>query len=122
MVKKEQKNIGIPGIENPKDKCSDPFCPFHGGLKIRGRVFNGTVVSVKPMNTAIIRWDTRIFIPKYERFQKRRSKVYAHAPSCLHVHKDDKVVIGECRPLSKTKKFSVLKKVEEEKWRDLRQM
>lgn len=113
MAKKEKvKNIGIPGIEIPKESCSDELCPFHGNLKIRGRIFDGTVISVKPSKTAIVMLERRIFLPKYERFEKRRSRVYAHAPLCLHIRKDDMVTIGECRPVSKTKKFAVLKKLE----------
>ncbi len=113
MAKKEKvNNIGIPGIEAPKESCSDELCPFHGGIRIRGRIFDGTVMSIKPSKTAVIMLEWRVFLPKYERFEKRRNKVYAHAATCLHIRKGDSVTIGECRPISKSKKFAVLKKLE----------
>lgn len=115
MAKKENngaRNIGLPNIEYPTEKCNDENCPFHSPkVRIRGRIFEGTVISTKPSNTAIVQWNRRIFLPKYERFEKRLSQVSAHAPPCLHVKKDDVVTIGECRPISKTKRFVVIKKV-----------
>lgn len=115
MAKKEKtgaRNIGLPDIEYPTEVCNDPKCPFHApNIRVRGRIFEGTVVSTKPANTAIVQWGRRVFLPKYERFEKRQSKVNAHAPPCLHVKKNDTVTIGECRPISKTKKFVVIKKV-----------
>lgn len=111
--KNEVRNIGIPGIVPPTEKCNDPKCPFHGReIRIRGRLFKGVVTSVKPTKTAVVEWERYFYVPKYERFEKRRSKVKAHAPPCLHVKKDDIVTIGECRPISKTKKFVVIKKEE----------
>ncbi|MCD6547444.1 MAG: 30S ribosomal protein S17 [Nanoarchaeota archaeon] len=107
------RNIGIPGINPPSDTCNDKYCPFHGKISIRGRLFEGVVVSDKPTRTVVVKWERRVYFPKYERFEKRFTKVNAHAPKCLHIKKDDKVIIGECRPLSKTKKFVVLAKVGE---------
>ena len=106
------KNIGIVGIETPKENCTDLSCPFHGTLKIRGRIFEGTVKSVKPSNTAIIFWERRVFYPKYERFEKKITRLTAHRPPCMHIKQGDKVVIGECRPVSKTKKFAVIARVD----------
>ncbi len=112
-TKKEKvKNVGISGVEFPKTKCDDLNCPFHGTLKIRGRVFEGVVESIKPSKTAIVRWERRVFCPKYERFEGRFTKVSAHRTGCLNIKKDDLVIIGECRPISKSKKFVVLGKVE----------
>ncbi len=111
--KAKEKYIGIPGIKPPKETCDDPNCPFHGKLGIRGRAFRGVVQSIKPSKTAIIKWERRVFFPKYERFEKRFTKVNAHKPPCLHIHQGDEVIIGECRPISKTKKFAVIGKVGE---------
>jgi len=112
MKKEQGRNIGIPGIEAPSERCNDSNCPFHAqNIKVRGRIFEGVVVSTKPSNTAIVQWERRLFLPKYERFEKRLSKVNAHSPPCLHIKKDDIVTIGECRPISKTKKFVVINKV-----------
>ena len=112
-IKNKMKNIGIMGVNPPKDICNDPNCPFHGNIGVRGRVFKGVVESVKSLNTVIVRWERRIYYPKYERFEKRFTKVSAHKPGCIHLAKGDSIVIGECRPISKTKKFVVLSKVDE---------
>jgi small subunit ribosomal protein S17 len=112
MAKKEVREIGIPDVAAPSETCTDVNCPFHGKLGVRGRIFTGVVMSTKPNKTAIVGWERRTFLNKYERFEKRKSKVFVHAPPCLHVHKDDEVIIGECRPISKSKKFVIFKKVE----------
>ena len=102
------KNIGIP-VKAPEKECDDERCPFHGILKIRGRLFEGFVKSVKD-NTAKVEWEYLVRIPKYERYERRRTRVYAHVPKCIEIKSGDKVRIGECKPLSKTKKFVVIEK------------
>ena len=104
---KKVRNIGIPGVEAPKETCTDINCPFHGQLGIRGRVFEGKVLSVKAAKSAVIEWERRVYVHKYERFERRLSCIIAYAPPCLHLKQGDTAVFGECRPLSKTKKFVV---------------
>ncbi len=45
---------------------------------------------------------------RYERYEKRRTRVAAHNPPCINAKEGDKVVIAECRPLSRTKKFVII--------------
>ncbi len=106
-----KKTIGIE-VKAPGKKCADPNCPFHGSLGVRGRSFVGIVASDKMAKTVTVFWDRTIYIPKYERYTTKRSKVKAHNPDCLNVKKGDKVMIMECRPLSKTKNFVVVEKIE----------
>ncbi len=108
--KKEAKNIGIE-VNPPKKICSDGNCPFHGFLKVRGRIFAGKVVSRKE-KTVAVEWDYLNYVPKYERSERRRSRVYAHLPPCMDIAVGDKVRVAECRPLSKTKSFVVIEKAE----------
>ena len=103
----EAKNIGIP-VEKPKGKCNDNNCPFHGRLQCRGRIFVGTVISVNMQKTAIIEWHRKHFLKKYERYEKRESRVKAHNPECVNAKEGDIVKIMECRPLSKTKNFVIV--------------
>lgn len=105
------KNIGVKGVEPPKTSCEDVNCPFHGGLKVRGRVFEGEVVSDKMAKTVVVKWGWLRFIPKFERYEKKTSKAHAHNPPCINAKKGDKVKIMECRPLSKTKKFAVIQRL-----------
>jgi small subunit ribosomal protein S17 len=111
--KTDAKNIGIPNVTYPSETCSDANCPFHSrNVTVRGRLFEGKVMSAKPTNTVVVQWARRLYVPKYERFEKRWSKVNAHTPPCLHIKKDDTVTIAECRPISKTKKFVVINRIE----------
>lgn len=110
----EIKNTGIK-VAKPAGKCDDDNCPFHGSLKCRGRIFTGTVTSVKMQKTTIVEWWHRQFLRKYERYEKRKSRVKAHNPACINANEGDIVRIMECRPLSKTKNFVVVEVLGKEK-------
>jgi small subunit ribosomal protein S17 len=103
------KNIGIE-VKAPKKTCEDNNCPFHGNVKLRGRTHVGTVRSSKAHRTATVEWPGIRFIQKYERYQKRRTKIKVHNPDCIGAEKGDFVKIAECRPLSKTKNFIIIEK------------
>ncbi|RLJ09294.1 MAG: 30S ribosomal protein S17 [Candidatus Aenigmatarchaeota archaeon] len=102
-----KKYIGIP-IKPPEKECEDKKCPWHGTLSVRGRVFQGEVKSAKSRRTVIVEWGYHRFVKKYERYERRKTRVTAHNPRCIRAKEGDKVVIAECRPLSKTKKFVVV--------------
>jgi len=99
------------GIKPPKEKCLDPKCPFHGTLSVRGRTLEGVVVSDKMSRTVAIEMERMQVIPKYERYERRTSKIHAHNPPCIAARIGDKVKIMECRRLSKTKAFVVVQKL-----------
>ncbi len=99
--------IGIE-VTEPKEKCEDPNCPFHGTLPVRGQVLEGIVTSNKAERTITVERSFYKFIQKYERYEKRKSKIQAHLPDCIQVNVGDAVKIAECRPLSKTKYFVVV--------------
>jgi small subunit ribosomal protein S17 len=103
----KSKGIGFE-IKQPTKSCSDKNCPFHGNLTVRGRILTGTVVSDKMAKTVSVAWERRVYVPKYERYEKRRSKVKAHNPDCIDAKKGDSVRICETRPLSKTKNFVII--------------
>ena len=110
----EMKNIGLE-VSKPKKACQDDNCPFHGTLKCRGRVFTGTIVSSRMQKTVNVEWEWQNYLRKYERYEKRRSRVKAHNPSCINANEGDIVKIMECRPLSKTKNFVVVEVLGREK-------
>jgi small subunit ribosomal protein S17 len=101
------RDIGL-DVKPPQDACTDPNCPFHGRLPVRGQVISGIVVSDKMNNSVVVMREFEKKIAKYERYEKRRSKIHAHNPPCLLAKKGDIVKIAECRPLSKTKSFVVV--------------
>ncbi|MEM3402171.1 MAG: 30S ribosomal protein S17 [Candidatus Hadarchaeales archaeon] len=92
-------------------KCNDPKCPFHGSLSTRGRVMEGVVVSDKMAKTVTVQIERLHYLPKYERYERRTSKIHAHNPPCLNVKTGEKVRIMECRKLSRTKSFVVVGRV-----------
>ncbi len=59
--------------------------------------------------TIIIRRHYLPFIKQYNRFEKRHKNVAAHCSPCFRVKDGDVVTVGQCRPLSKTVRFNVLK-------------
>ena len=93
-------------------ECNDKFCPIHGSdkLKMRGRMFRGTVVKVLPGKVTIM-FERMIKVPKYERYEKRKTKLHARLPDCMKddVQVGDWIEIAETRPVSKTIHFVVSK-------------
>ena len=108
------KNIGIPNVAVPKKICDDPNCPFHGNIKLRGRILQGYVVSTKMHKTIVIQRDYNYYISKYQRYERRKSKVTAHLPDCIEVKEGDQVKIAECRKISKTVAFVVIEIINKE--------
>lgn len=105
---KTVKNLKIPGVTPPSTVCQDRNCPWHGTLRIRGVILEGIVEKVKASRTAVVIHEYLHYDPKYKRYEKRRRKIHAHKPDCLSVSPGDVVVIGECRPIAKTVRFSII--------------
>lgn len=103
------KDIGIEVVP-PAEKCDDKNCPFHGTLGVRGKIFTGTVVRSKMRKTAIIEWERVRAVPKYERYEKRKTRIKVHNPPCINAKEGDIVKVMETRPLSKTKNFVIIEK------------
>ena len=89
-------------------ECNDKNCFKHGTLRTRGFIIEGRVVSDKPKRTVIVEYDYTKYVPKYERSERRRSRIPAHNPDCIGAKKGDIVRIAECRRISKTKAFTVI--------------
>lgn len=96
-------------------ECTDKKCPIHGSVKIRGQSFKGKVVSAKPTNTVTVERTLVEYVPKFERYKKKSSKINAHNPPCINAKEGDKVLVGETRRLSKTKSYAIMKVLGEEK-------
>jgi len=108
---KEKNKIGIE-LKIPEKKIKELIEELKKSkIKLRGRVISGKIVSKDTHGTAKIQWSRIHPIPKYERFEHRKSGVMAHNPSCLDIEVGDKVKAIECRPISKTKKFVIVEKI-----------
>jgi small subunit ribosomal protein S17 len=112
MAKKENKEQlkGKKEIENVI--CKDKDCPFHGNLKVRGKTFKGIVISKHEKRIAI-EFERMVYVRKYERYSKTKTKIHARLPKCMEkeIHKGDFVKIRECRPLSKIIHFVFVEKL-----------
>ncbi|RMF90569.1 MAG: 30S ribosomal protein S17 [Methanobacteriota archaeon] len=106
----KKKDIGI-DVAPPKKECSDPNCPFHGHLKVRGQIIKGRVVSESSHQTVIVERRYLKYDQKYERSERRVSRYPAYNPRCINATVNSEVRIMECRPLSKTKSFVVVEVV-----------
>jgi len=109
-MKNKIRDIGY-DVKPPEKTCEDPNCPFHGTLPVRGKILEGLVKSEKMQKTVIIERNYLHFVPKYEKYERKRKTISAHRPDCIPLKKGNKVKIAECRPLSKTKHFVVIEKM-----------
>lgn len=94
-------------LKHKEVECRDRNCPFHGTLRVRGVTLEGVVVSDKMDKTVIVQCDYLHYVPKYMRYERRRSRIPAHNPPCINARAGDRVRISECRPISKTVAFVV---------------
>ncbi|RMZ52226.1 hypothetical protein APUTEX25_001616 [Auxenochlorella protothecoides] len=108
------KNIGL-GFKTPKEAIEgnyiDHKCPFTGNISIRGRILVGKVKSTKMTRTLVLRRDYLHYIRKYQRYEKRHTNIAAHISPAFRASEGDTVIVGQCRPLSKTVRFNVLRVV-----------
>jgi len=106
------RNVGL-GFKTPKEALLGTYvdrkCPFTGNVSIRGRILRGICISTKMKRTIVIRRDYLHYIKKYNRFEKRHTNIPAHCSPSFVVKDGDIITVGQCRPLSKTIRFNVLK-------------
>lgn len=93
-------------------ECKDRLCPEHGDkkLKMRGRTFEGIVI--RKFDTRVtIQFERMLKLPKYERYEKRKTKIHARLPGCMKndIAVGDLIQITETRPISKMIHFVVSK-------------
>lgn len=92
--------------------CKDKDCHIHGSLKVRGRTFEGTVTK-KFHKRIVIEFERMVYVRKYERYKKSKTKIHARLPVCMEdeINIGDYIKIQECRPLSKLIHFVVIGKI-----------
>ncbi len=74
---------------------------------VRGNELVGKVVSAKTPKMVTIEREIVVYVSKFERYKKLKSKVHAHNPEWINAKEGDIVKIGETRKISKTKNFIV---------------
>lgn len=80
----------------------------------RGKTFEGIVIK-KFQKRIVIEFERMVYVKKYERYARLRTKIHARLPEIMEkdVNIGDLVKVQECRPLSKMIHFIVLKKIKE---------
>ena len=81
-------------------------------VSTRGRVFEGTVTKKFPKRV-VVEFERTVYIKKYERFYKKKTRLHARLPDEMEseINIGDYIEIMECRPLSKIIHFIVLRKI-----------
>ncbi len=72
----------------------------------RGREFQGYVIKKFPKRV-VIEFERTIYVPKYERFLKDKTRLHARLPDGIDAQIGDYIRVRECRPLSKIIHFIV---------------
>ena len=97
------------GAKAPKKTCTDQKCPFHGQLNVKNELSKGVVVKKDANHSATIEWKRSHYVPKYERYEIRVSRLRVHNPPCIDAKIGDEVVAAKTRPMSKTKNHVIIK-------------
>jgi len=98
--------------ENGEILCKDKDCHIHGRLRARGRIFEGKVVGKFPRRVTI-EFERMVYVKKYERYARSKTKIHARVPNCMEnlINLGDIIWVQECRPLSKIIHSVVIKKI-----------
>jgi small subunit ribosomal protein S17 len=72
---------------------------------------SGVVVSDRMQKTVVVSVERTVMDPRYKKIRRRRTRVKAHDESD-QCHVGDRVLIVECRPLSRDKRWRVSKVLE----------
>ena len=97
------------GVTAPVKECTDKKCPFHGLVLVKKELFEGKIIKKDVNHSATLEWYRGKAVPKYERFEVRRSRMHVHNPPCVDAQIGDTVVVAKTRPLSKTKHHVIIK-------------
>jgi ribosomal protein S17 len=80
----------------------------------RGRTFEGIITKKFPKRI-VIEFERMIYVRKYERYAKLKTKIHARLPENMEkdINVGDLVKVHECRPLSKIIHFVVVQKLKD---------
>ena len=101
--------------ENKSEESALAKAPMQN-ISTRGRTFEGFVTK-KFHKRVVVEFERTVFVQKYERFYKKKTRLHARLPDSLagDINVGDYIKVKECRPLSKIIHFIVLGKVEKSK-------
>ena len=104
-----ESNMSAWTDKQPATKKTETVTADGDDLRSSGRSMTGKVVSNKPAGgkTITVEVERRVVHPKYKKIVRKRSKYRAHDENNI-CQINDEVVIQECRPISKTKRWKVV--------------
>lgn len=82
-------------------------------ISTRGRIFKGTVVKKFPTRV-VVEFERTVYVPKYERYYKKKTRLHSRLPKNISIEVGDYVKVQECRPLSKIIHSIVIEKLSKE--------
>ncbi|KHO55530.1 MAG: small subunit ribosomal protein S17 [archaeon GW2011_AR19] len=112
MTNKKNKSKTInPEKEDGQKKIAEAVI-LEKKISPRGRIFEG-IVKKKFHKRVVIEFERTIYVRKYERYAKSRTKIHARLPEFMEkeINIGDLIKIQECRPLSKIIHFIVIEKI-----------
>lgn len=111
MAKTINKTVlGIAAPAKAADvKYHDLLCPFTGNLAVKNELIRGVVIKKDSTKSATIEWNRSRHVPKYERYEVRRSRMRVHNPPCIDAQVGQEVLVARTRPISKTKHHVIIK-------------
>jgi len=74
------------------------------------RALQGKVISAKMNKSIVVSFERKVKHPLYGKFMRRTTKIHAHDET-NQCNEGDVVLISECRPLSKTKSWTLVEVV-----------
>lgn len=99
-----------------KDQEQKKLADAVNNIKIgtRGKVFEGIVTKKFPKRIAI-EFERMVYVRKYERYAKLKTKIHARLPDFMEkdINIGDLIRVRECRPLSKIIHFVVIEKIKD---------
>jgi small subunit ribosomal protein S17 len=79
-------------------------------VKKNTRTLQGKVISAKMDKTVVVLVERKVKHPVYGKYLKRSTKIHAHDEANV-CKEGDRVVIAECRPISRTKRWKLVEVV-----------
>ncbi len=114
MAKIRDQVLGVNAPQKAYNSESyDKKCPFTGNVSVQGEFLQGRVIKKDTNKSATIEWFRPFYLPKYERFEMRRSRLRVHNPLSIDAQIGQEVLVVRTRPLSKTKHHVILKIIDE---------
>lgn len=99
------------------DKTQDPSDTDATDTRLKRRVVEGRVTSTKMAKTITVLVERTYKHPKYKKYVRKAAKYHAHDEEGL-ASVGDRVEVAACRPLSKTKRWRLVRIVEKSRAAD----